>query len=249
MSKLKQLLFVLGFLALTFSGLHAATKTPENQQRAAFLANPEETEHQWGILSGRHGIGTDFAFVLGQVSERLLGFSKDTEAIIMERMSDRELRILSDFYDTSAGAGFVKAQSAVAEDVAPVVGLEILRVSTGTRRQYFAAMYGTPVPPSRAAELEKLRPLIHDLFEESFRDYKQTMLASIRPDDRAAVESAANRFNLKAVEDAYFDSLCRRLDNNEAHQAAEFFARPEAVAAHKKYASCRRAAICGIFTR
>lgn len=232
---------------VTFQGL-AATDTPENRKSADFLASAAETESNLSVLSSDGLLDKTIGELLKQITPRLLSFSGNTKDEILRKMSDREIRLLDAFFHAKEGAAFIRKQELIAADIAPILGREVFRTVTGGLHDTGNVPSAAAIPADRARDVDSLRPLIHSLFEDSFQDYKKSLLSVVPTEERETFEKAARRFDLSVIEKAYCDALKRRLTDQEARQAALFFSDFDSAYAYKKYANCRRAAICGMFT-
>lgn len=226
--------------------LKAADKTPENLKLAEYLAASGKTQNHWRALTSGHG--PDLSFVFLEMGSRLFQLTDDSAEIILDKMGNRELKLLADFFATPAGSAFIAHQERAAVDLAPVVGREIARVASGSARTP-VAQGARGLSAGKALFIQDMRPLVRALFEESFYDYKSILLDNLNSEDGSKVSAALNRFDLAALEEAYLESLGRHLSEGEAKAVVSFFSNADAVFAYKRLASCRRASTSRIFLR
>jgi len=245
---MRQLLRNVTLLTLTAALAHplvAAEKTVEDQRAAKHLASSGKTEAHWRILTSGHS--ADLSFFFQEMASRLFGRRDNTDEIILERMTRREMKILNDFFASPSGVAFLRHQDRMAADLAPVVGKEIMRIATGAPRNPRPAQ--GDISPEKSLFMEDMRPLVRSLFEESFYEYKNVLLDNLNQEERGLFEGPARRFDLRALEDAYLLSLGKYLSEREAQETRSFFSDPDAIFAYRKYASCRRESICRVFAK
>jgi hypothetical protein len=247
--KLTPILMVASMLVgLATRPAFAASQTPENRRIAAFLASSAEAETQLSILASDSNTHKTIGEPLLGLTPKLVSYAADSEKEILAKLTDRELVLLHKFFSSRHGASFLRKQDVVAADLSPLLGRELLRTVTGLDVSLPTAPDKAPVPDERSQNVEKLRPLIHELFTESFNDMKAALLTQFSKEGKVEFDKVLRRLNFVRLEEAYCESLKHRLSDIEAQQAAAFFANPEAAIAYQKCAACRRASLCKFIT-